>query len=129
MNRITLVTDAWQPQINGVVRTLEETILQLNRKGFLVKVVEPSMFKTFPCPTYPEIPLSWNIWKAGKMIEDTRPHYLHIFTEGPLGLAAKLWADRRQIPYTTSYHTKYPEYLVDYFGGGLVIGYKAITCW
>ena len=126
MKRITLVTDAFSPQINGVVRTLEQTIIQLQAKGFEISLIEPNMFKTVPCPTYPEIPLSWNIWKTGKMIQESHPDYLHIFTEGPLGLAAKIWADRRRIHYTTSYHTRYPEYLVDYFGGGLSLGYKAI---
>jgi glycosyltransferase involved in cell wall biosynthesis len=125
-NKLVIVTDAWHKQINGVVRTLEHTIDHLTRKGFDVSVIEPSGFRTIPCPTYPEIPLSWNIWRVGGMITQANPDYLHISTEGPLGVAAKIWADRRAIAYTTSYHTRYPEYFLEYFGGGLALGYKAI---
>lgn len=126
MKQITLVTDAWYPQINGVSRTLAQTTQHLQRRGFEVTLIEPSMFRTVPCPTYTEIPLSWNVWRIGKMINKSSPDYLHISTEGPLGVAAKLWADRRALRYTTSYHTNYPIYLVDYFGGGLAVGYKAM---
>ncbi len=124
--KITIVTDAWHPQINGVVRTLEHTAHHLRLKGFDVSIIEPSMFCTIPCPTYPEIKLSLNIWKVGKMIRETKPDYLHISTEGPLGFAAKRWADKRSIPYTTAYHTRYPEYLLEHYGGGLSLGYKVI---
>ena len=125
-DKIVIVTDAWHDQVNGVVRTLDQTAHHLRLKGFDVTVIEPSMFRTFPCPTYKEIPLSWNIWRVGKMIERVDPKYIHISTEGPLGLAAKLWADRRHIPYTTGYHTRYPEYILNYFGFGLSVGYTAI---
>ena len=123
MKRIVIVTDAWN-QLNGVVTTLEKTINELKNKGFDVKIIEPSLFKTFPCPTYPQILLSWNIWKVGKMIKSMKPDYMHIATEGPLGIAAKLWADRKKLHYTTSYHTKYPEYIQTRLGFGLTIGYK-----
>ena len=123
MKRIVIVTDAWN-QINGVVTTLEKTINELRNKGFDVKIIEPGLFKTFPCPTYPQILLSWNIWKIGKMIKLLKPDYLHIATEGPLGISAKMWADRRNLHYTTSYHTKFPEYINARFGINVNIIYK-----
>lgn len=126
MKKLALVTDAWAPQINGVVRTLQKTVECLNDQGIDVSVIEPSAFKTVPCPTYPEIPLGWDIWKVGKLIKQTNPDYLHISTEGPLGLGAKLWADRHHIPYTTSYHTKYPEYFYEYFHFGRDTGYRVM---
>jgi glycosyltransferase involved in cell wall biosynthesis len=71
--------------------------------------------------------VSWNVWKIGKLIKESKPDYLHLATEGTLGLAAKLWADWHAIPYTTSYNTRFPEYFVEYFGCGLSLGYRAIT--
>ncbi len=124
--KIVIVTDAFDPQIKGVVRTINETVKHLIFNGFEIVIIEPNMFKTIKCPTYPEIPLSWNIWHIGSMIEKSKPDFLHIFTEGPLGLGAKIWADRNKVSYTTSYHTRYPEYFMDHFGTGLNFGYQAI---
>jgi glycosyltransferase involved in cell wall biosynthesis len=110
--RICIVTDAWHPQTNGVVRTLNTTRGMLIEQGHEVRVIEPGMFRSIPCPTYPEIRLAW---RPGKTIADElqrfQPHYIHIATEGPLGLAARSYCLQRGWPYTTSYHTQFPEYL------------------
>jgi glycosyltransferase involved in cell wall biosynthesis len=115
--RIALVTDAWQPQINGVVRTWQSIISQVNLRGHTVRVVHPLLFRTVPCPGYPSIPLA--IRPGGKMkrlLGEIDPQAVHIATEGPLGLAARDWCCKRKLPFTTSYHTQFPEYLRMYFG-------------
>ena len=110
--RIALVTDAWHPQINGVVRTLEKTIGWLQKEGHEVLVVEPSSFRTIPMPSYPEIRLSlFSGHKVARMLEAFSPEALHISTEGPLGLAARKYAIRHGLPFTTAYHTRFPEYM------------------
>lgn len=110
--KILLVTDAWNPQVNGVVRTLEQTTLNLKKMGHDVKVINPSMFKTFPCPTYPEIRLSlFPGAKVSSIIRKFNPDHLHISTEGPLGLAARGYAKRHNITFTSAYHTRFPEYI------------------
>lgn len=110
--RITLVTDAWAPQVNGVVRTWTTIIGMLEAAGHTVTVIAPDRFRTLPCPGYPEIPLAWYpLHKVAGMIRDSRPDAIHIATEGPIGLAARIHCGRRGLPFTTSYHTKFPEYL------------------
>ena len=110
--RILIVTDAWAPQVNGVVRTLKTTIDQLLDLGQVVEVVEPNAFRTIPCPTYPEIRLSLRP-RAQIMQRVTRfmPDVVHVATEGPLGQAARRIARRLDIPLTTAYHTRFPEYV------------------
>lgn len=110
--RIALVSDAWHPQINGVVRVLESVRRDLAQRGHDVAVIAPGEFRTVPCPSYPEIPLS--ILPGKRMAERLsafRPHAVHIATEGPLGWAARRWCNRRGFPFTTAYHTKFPEYV------------------
>lgn len=110
--RICIVTDAWHPQTNGVVRTLDTTRAMLAVQGHDVQMIEPGMFRSFPCPTYPEIRLAWR--PAGLLhaqLQQFRPDHLHIATEGPLGLAARRFCLQRGWPYTTSYHTQFPEYV------------------
>jgi len=110
--RIAIVTDAWHPQINGVVRTLEKTIGWLQEQGHEVLVIEPSGFRTIPMPSYPEIRLSlFSGRKVARMLDAFSPEALHISTEGPLGLAARKYAIRHSLPFTTAYHTRFPEYL------------------
>jgi glycosyltransferase involved in cell wall biosynthesis len=110
--RILLVTDAWKPQINGVVRTLETTQHTLKRRGHEVTILSPEGRATLPCPSYPEIRLTLRPRRAMKAVMSTGPFdAIHIATEGPLGLAARNWCVRRGIPFTTSYHTRFPEYL------------------
>ncbi len=110
--RILIVTDAWRPQVNGVVRTLETLGTHLERLGNTVQYITPDRFRTMPLPTYPEIRLAiLPNRKLAKIINEFRPHAIHIATEGPLGLAARRFCLRRDHPYTTSLHTRFPEYL------------------
>lgn len=110
--RIAIVTDAWSPQVNGVVRTLGATRRELQGLGHEVTMITPERFRTLPCPTYPEIRLSLATASAvGRMIEESRCEALHIATEGPLGWAARRHALRRRMVFTTAYHTRFPEYL------------------
>lgn len=110
--KIALVTDAWFPQINGVVTTLSRTKLELEKLGHVVHTVTPDLFKTVPCPTYPEIRLSIAPGKKLRQLLDSfAPDALHIATEGPLGLAARAWCVKKKFPFTTSFHTRFPEYV------------------
>ena len=110
--KIALVTDAWLPQTNGVVRTLTITADRLSKAGHDVTLFTPADFRTVPCPTYPEIRLS--MFASGRIrrgLDALDPRAVHIATEGPLGLAARRWCLRRGRAFTTSYHTQFPEYL------------------
>ncbi|MBO9574521.1 MAG: glycosyltransferase family 1 protein [Sphingobium sp.] len=110
--RIVIVTDAWTPQINGVVRTLQSVRAELQEMGHVVEVIGPDRFVTLPCPTYPEIRLAMVAARTvGKLISAFRPDAIHIATEGPLCLAARRWCLRRGLPFTTAYHTNFPDYV------------------
>ncbi|WP_157217440.1 glycosyltransferase family 4 protein [Flavisphingomonas formosensis] len=110
--RIILVTDAWSPQVNGVVRTLKAVRGELERMGHVVGVFSPDGFRSMPCPTYPEIRLAITQARAvGRRIQRFAPDAIHIATEGPLGLAARRWCMARGYPFTTAYHTQFPEYV------------------
>ena len=111
-HRILIVSDAWQPQVNGVVRTLTTLSGELRDMGHEVDVIGPNRFRTIPCPTYPDISLSLLPGRRLiRMIEDFRPDALHIATEGPLGLAARRWAKRTGFAFTTAFHTRFAEYV------------------
>jgi glycosyltransferase involved in cell wall biosynthesis len=110
--RILIVTDAWEPQVNGVVRTLKTTARELHTMGHQVHFLTPLEFRTLPCPTYPEIRLSlFPQAKVNQTIREFDPDVLHIATEGPLGMAARRYALRNDFPFTTAYHTRFPEYV------------------
>jgi len=110
--RILIVTDAWEPQVNGVVRTLKTTARELRSMGHEVRFLTPLEFRTLPCPTYPEIRLSlFPQGKVNRTLREFDPDVLHIATEGPLGMAARRWALRHDFPFTTAYHTRFPEYV------------------
>lgn len=110
--RILIVTDAWQPQINGVVRTLQAVRAELEAMGHAVEVIGPDRFATLPCPTYPEIRLAMVAPRTvGRLIAAFAPDAIHLATEGPLCLAARTWCLRRAIPFTTAYHTNFPDYV------------------
>ena len=110
--RIALVTDAWFPQINGVVRTLNRVREEAEGLGYSLGVVSPADFRTLPCPTYPEIRLALNPGRAlARRLEELQPQAIHLPTEGPLGLAARRYCLKRDLPFTTSYHTRFPEYV------------------
>jgi glycosyltransferase involved in cell wall biosynthesis len=111
-HRILIVTDAWTPQVNGVVRTLTTVANELRAMGHVVEVIGPDRFRTFPCPTYPDIALSLlPRRRLIRMIEQFKPDALHIATEGPLGLAARSWARRHGKAFTTAFHTRFAEYI------------------
>jgi glycosyltransferase involved in cell wall biosynthesis len=115
--RILLVTDAWQPQLNGVVVTLGNTIRWLERWGHEVRVLSPLGFRTMPMPTYPEIPLALFPRKeVARHVREFEPHAVHIATEGPLGLAARAHCLKHGLSFTTAYHTCFPEYVRARFG-------------
>ncbi|WP_114087721.1 glycosyltransferase family 1 protein [Thalassospira profundimaris] len=110
--RILIVSDAWRPQINGVVRTLETVRAELIAQGHDVRIISPDQFKTIPCPTYPEIRLAiFARRKLSRMIDAMQPVAIHIATEGPLGQAARAYCLKRKLPFSTAYHTRFPEYL------------------
>ncbi|GAA5236089.1 glycosyltransferase [Verticiella sediminum] len=110
--KIVIVTDAWEPQVNGVVRTLKQTRHELEAMGHEVRLLTPLDFTTLPCPTYPDIRLAlFPGQRVRRFLDEQRPDALHIATEGPLGLAARAWACRLKVPFTTAYHTRFPEYV------------------
>ena len=114
--KIAIITDTWFA-INGVVTTLRATSLELERRGHEVLVVEPSQFKFLSFPNYPDIHISLNVFKLKSILDEFCPDAIHIATEGPLGLAARFYCKKhKDIPYTSSYHTKFPEYLNIYYG-------------
>ena len=111
--KILLVTDAWTPQMNGVVRTLAMTITALRDQGHEIEVIAPSDgYWTMPLPTYPDIRLApFAKTDVERRIVKFGPEAVHIATEGPLGQAARALCLKWGMPFTTSYHTKFPEYI------------------
>ena len=110
--RILIVSDAWYPQINGVVRTMTAMRDQLEEMGDTVELITPNGFRSVPCPTYPEIRLALAGPDAvARTVEKFFPCAIHIVTEGPLGLAARRFCIKRKLPFTTAFHTRFPEYL------------------
>jgi glycosyltransferase involved in cell wall biosynthesis len=125
--RLAIVTDAWLPQVNGVVRTLGNTIREIEAAGHEVTVVSPAEFRTIPCPTYPEIRLALFAGRAvRRRLDALDPEAVHVSTEGPLGLAARNWCVRRRRPFTTAYHTQFPEYVRARAPIPLSVGYAAV---
>ncbi|MBV9858631.1 MAG: glycosyltransferase family 1 protein [Alphaproteobacteria bacterium] len=125
--KIVIVTDAWRPQINGVVRTLSAICAGLRDAGHEPLVISPDLFLTIPCPGYPSIRLAVGTrWKLPQLLAMARPDAVHISTEGPLGLAARRYCLRRDFRFTTAFHTRFPEYLRDRIGLSLDWGYGAL---
>jgi len=125
--KILLVSDAWLPQVNGVVRTLNTVIGELRAMGHAVETITPDLFRTVPCPTYPEIRLAcWPFFRVPALIEASRPDAIHIATEGPLGFAARRYCVRNRLPFTTAYHTRFPEYLRPRLGVPVTWTYRAM---
>ncbi|GAB6054494.1 glycosyltransferase family 1 protein [Magnetospira thiophila] len=109
---IFIVSDAWYPQVNGVVRTLDSLGQMLRLRGREVHFLTPDSFRTVPCPTYPEIRLAiFPGRQVRRVLEAARPCAIHIATEGPLGLAARRYCQQEGLPFTTAYHTRFPEYI------------------
>ncbi len=109
--RIAIATDAWFPQINGVVRTLAATVVELDRRGHEVELITPERFSTIAMPGYSTIRLALAPrFGARRMLDDFAPDVVHISTEGPIGWSARSWCKARNIPFTTAFHTRFPDY-------------------
>lgn len=123
--RLLLVTDAWEPQTNGVVSTLRETCRELTAMGVTVERISPEGFRTIACPSYPEIRLAVLAQAAVEAIlRGFSPDAVHIATEGPLGHAARSVCLRLGMRFTTSYHTRFPEYLRARWPVPLALSYR-----
>lgn len=110
--RIAIVTDAWEPQVNGVVRTLQMVRGELESAGHTVLVLSPDAWPSLPCPGYGEIRLALATpGQIGKRLRAFDPDAIHIATEGPLGFAARRWCLRAGLAFTTAYHTHFPDYV------------------
>ena len=122
--KIVLVTDAWQPQVNGVVTTLVELVRELKIAGHSVEVIHPGLFQTKPCPGYAGIDLAIKPKaQLKKILESMSFDAIHLATEGPLGWAARSICSSNQWRYTTAYHTRFPEILKAALKIPLALGY------
>lgn len=109
--RIAIATDAWFPQVNGVVRTLAATVAELDRRGFEVELITPDRFVTVPMPGYSSIRLAMAPrFTVRRTLDAFQPDIVHISTEGPIGWSARSWCLARGVPFTTAFHTRFPEY-------------------
>ena len=126
MRRLALVTDAWKPQTNGVVNTLVRLVKHMEAQGIEVLVIAPDGHRTMPLPSYPEIRIALDPWKAIKRIRAFEPDAVHVATEGPLGFWTIGWLRRRGLRFTTSFHTRYAEYLSARLPVPLEWGYKLV---
>lgn len=110
--KIAIATDAWFPQVNGVVRSLATTVENLRKRGHEVEVIQPGEFRNWPCPTYAEIRLALGCRAAvWGMLDALAPNAIHIATEGPIGWAARGWCLKRGKRFTSSFHTRFPDYV------------------
>jgi glycosyltransferase involved in cell wall biosynthesis len=110
--RILIATDAWHPQVNGVVRTLTMTAEAAKAFGVDVSFLTPQSFRTVAMPSYPDLRLALPYGaKIARLIDDARPDSIHIATEGPIGLSVRRYCRKRDVPFTTSFHTRFPEYV------------------
>ena len=125
--RIALVTDAWHPQRNGVVRVLSTLADRLIARGHTLQVFQPQHHRTIPCPSYPEISLSVFPGRAlSRQLSEFAPDAIHLATEGPLGIAGRAWCRKHKHPFTTAFHTRFPHYIKARLGIPLAWSYAAI---
>ena len=125
--KIVIATDAWKPQLNGVVRTLDTLGQILSSFGNEVLYITPNDFKSVPLPSYPEIRLSlMPNRKVAKLINEFQPDAIHIATEGPIGRAARRFCKRRGYPFTTSFHTRFAEYANERWKAPVSWGYAVL---
>ncbi|ODA68918.1 GDP-mannose-dependent alpha-mannosyltransferase [Methyloligella halotolerans] len=127
--KVLVATDAWHPQVNGVVCTYDRLAKEVAKRGDELHFLTPQDFRTVPCPTYPEIRLAL-AWprKVARRIEEIAPDFIHIATEGPVGLMTRRYCITRKRPFTTSYHTRFPEYVSARLPVPLRLGY-AVERW
>jgi glycosyltransferase involved in cell wall biosynthesis len=110
--KILVATDAWHPQVNGVVRTLKQVAHEASGFGATIEFLTPDNFFTLPLPSYPEIRLALPVpGDAERRIDRVAPDAIHIATEGPIGHAVRRHCLRRGLPFTTSFHTRFPDYI------------------
>ncbi|WP_026609040.1 glycosyltransferase family 4 protein [Methylocaldum szegediense] len=122
--KLALITDAWLPQTNGVVTTLRAVCNELNAIGHSVETFTPDLFRNWPCPGYPEIRLALGCGpKLRTRLDRFEPDAIHIATEGPLGLTARRYCKQRGLPFTSSFHTRFAEYIHLRTGLPLSVGY------
>lgn len=115
--KILVATDAWRPQVNGVVRTYERLADDVRAIGAEISIIAPHEFANFPCPTYPEVRLALPGYRyLRQRVDEISPDAVHIATEGPVGWMMRAYCLGRRIPYTTSFHTRFPDYLRARFG-------------
>lgn len=112
MKRITIVTDAWLPQVNGAVRVLVTLRKILEKRGYTVTIIEPRQFWSFPFPFFPDVPIAiFPKQKLERLLLESKPDAIHITTEGTLGFAARAVCKKHKLPFTTSYHTHFQLYI------------------
>jgi glycosyltransferase involved in cell wall biosynthesis len=122
---ILVISDTWTPQINGVVRTYQNLRSCAERKNINIELLSFDQFSSVPCPTYPELHLTiTSPSQIEKRLGAINPRYVHIATEGPLGAISKIALKRLRIPYTTSYHSRFPEYVAKRFFVGRQLTYR-----
>lgn len=122
--KLALLTDAWEPQVNGVVTTLVELVRELRGLGHTVEVIHPGLFKTRPCPGYDGIDLAVRPAKElARRLDAYAPDAIHLATEGPIGWAGRSYCRKRELAYTTAYHTRFPEILQAALKVPLWLGY------
>ncbi len=125
--RILIATDAWRPQVNGVVRTLEMTAGELRRRGHEVRFLTPEGRLTIPCPTYPDIRLTLAPFRfVASVLDQFQPDAIHIATEGPIGLAMRALCLKRGLVFTTAYHTRFPDYVHARLGIARDLAYRYV---
>ncbi|HZC94623.1 MAG TPA: glycosyltransferase, partial [Bradyrhizobium sp.] len=112
MTHILVATDAWHPQVNGVVRTLTMMAEAAKAFGVDISFLTPQSFRTFAMPSYPDLQLALPYpGKIAELIELAKPDSIHIATEGPIGLLVRRYCRKHRLPFTTSFHTRFPEYV------------------
>lgn len=110
--RILVATDAWHPQVNGVVRTLTKLADAAKSLDVEFSFLTPQSFRTFAMPSYRDVRVAMpRPGRIAKLIEEARPDSIHIATEGPIGLMVRRYCRQRKLPFTTSFHTRFPEYV------------------
>jgi glycosyltransferase involved in cell wall biosynthesis len=124
LTRVALVTDAWHPQTNGVVNTLARLVRDLESNGTQVLVLSAEGHRTFPLPSDPDYRIACDPWRAIPKLRAFRPDSVHISTEGPLGFWTNLWLRRRGLRFTSSFHTRFPEFISARFPIPLEWGYR-----
>jgi hypothetical protein len=114
--RILLVTDTWEPNVNGVVTTIRYLIRQLEELGHQVKLIHPGQFPTLPLFCHKDLRMVTRPWRIIPIIQEFEADAVHIFTEGPLGVTVRMLCTLKRLPFTTSYHTRFPEFIEIYLG-------------